>query len=314
MDDHQYTTSCIFNDVQCYLTNTGGSKKHVKESVDFTDGHAIELTTSLSSKSDNESGAERSKSRVNSLRNSFVVNSTNTSLALMAQYSDISALFDMNLRNNLNIMPKLVHYVRSVFLEIVKANYWYDIQRGVLPRLSYAATYLLYTVEVGLDKVEEEGEFGTADWRVLFESVCRMPFYLRAWSYCEQMFAASKFRLDCGLSPYFLSKREAMVEKRNVYMLTSFISAHELAQNKLHEFLMIDTIGNHIITTISIFLYIMNHHIYLSYLFIFLYHIYLSIYVNLTTIGMSITERSYMAASTPEELKVICELRMDTCD
>ena len=65
----------------------------------------------------------------------------------------------MNLRSNLTIMPKLLQYVRSVFMEIVKANYWYDIQRGVLPRLSYAATYLLYTVDVGLDKIEEDYEF-----------------------------------------------------------------------------------------------------------------------------------------------------------
>ena len=64
------------------------------------------------------------------------------------------------------------------------------------------------------------------DWRVLYETLCRMPFYLRAWAYFEQV---NRFKL-VGLSGYFLAKNEARIEKRNVYMLTSFIAAHELAQ------------------------------------------------------------------------------------
>jgi len=234
------------------MYNAGRTSKDMIDSVDYPEGKtAIELTSSLSFRSDDDQHGLKQRrgtiTKVTTGRDSFIEHSNNTSVALMAQFNDVSALFDMNIRNNLNIMPKLIQYVRSVFLEIVKANYWYDIQRGVLPRLSYAATYLLCTVDVGLDKLdieEEEVEFGTADWRVLFSTVCRMPLYLRVWSYLEQMmYSGGRYRIDCGLSVYFLSKHEAMVEKRNVYMLTSFIAAHELAQNKLHEFLLIDTIG-----------------------------------------------------------------------
>jgi hypothetical protein len=236
------------------MYNAGRPSKEMIDSVDYPEGKAaIELTSSLSVRSDDDQHGVKLQRRGTITRvtttgmDSFIEHSNNTSVAAMAQYNDMSALFDMNIRNNLNIMPKLIQYVRSAFLEIVKANYWYDIQRGVLPRLSYAATYLLYTVDVGLDKleIEEDDEFGTADWRVLFSTVCRMPLYLRVWSYLEQMmFTGGRYRVDCGLSVYFLSKHEAMVEKRNVYMLTSFIAAHELAQNKLHEFLLIDTIGS----------------------------------------------------------------------
>lgn len=210
-------------------------RRSADHSVDYDNDRAIEMSRSLS-----YSNAPAGRGFITT-RDSFVEHSNNTSIALLSQfqYSDLSALFDMNLRSNLTIMPKLLQYVRSVFMEIVKANYWYDIQRGVLPRLSYAATYLLYTVDVGLDKIEEDCEFGTVDCRVLYETVCRMPFYLRAWAHFDQV---NRFKL-VGLSGYFLAKNEARIEKRNVYMLTSFIAAHELAQNKLHEFLMLDTIG-----------------------------------------------------------------------
>ena len=53
-------------------------------------------------------------------------------------------------------------YVRAVFLEIVRVKYWQLIEAGKLPRQSFSAQYLLYTIDVGLDYVLQPE--GAQDW------------------------------------------------------------------------------------------------------------------------------------------------------
>lgn len=111
------------------------------------------------------------------------------------QAGEIARLLSMSNRGpNPVLMPQLLAYVRAVFLEIVKVRYWHDIERGILPRLSHSATYLLYSVEVGLDQVTEQvteqdsGHNATAcgDWKVLFDKITTKPLYLKALAYWDR--------------------------------------------------------------------------------------------------------------------------------
>lgn len=104
---------------------------------------------------------------------------------------EIARLLSMSNRGpNPVLMPQLLAYVRAVFLEIVKVRYWHDIERGILPRLSHSATYLLYSVEVGLDQVTEQdsGHHVTAcgDWKVLLDKITTKPLYLKALAYWDR--------------------------------------------------------------------------------------------------------------------------------
>merc|ERR1711871_38252 len=49
----------------------------------------------------------------------------------------------------------ITQYIRTIFLEIVRVRYWHQIHEGKIPRLSFSAQFLLYTIDVGLDNVEK---------------------------------------------------------------------------------------------------------------------------------------------------------------
>lgn len=128
----------------------------------------------------------------------------------------------------------LLHYIRAIFLEIVRVKYWHYIELGKLPRLSHSAQFLLYTIEVGLDEVNQFN--GARDWNCLVNelnykanAVWLLTMWERNLPVCMTRFATS-----------LLGHLEYRREKRAVYMLTSFIEAHEHAQKKIHTFLGLD--------------------------------------------------------------------------
>ena len=65
-------------------------------------------------------------------------------------------------------------------------RYWHDIERGILPRLSHSATYLLYSVEVGLDQAEHAHHHIASDWQVLLNKITTKPLYLKALAYWDR--------------------------------------------------------------------------------------------------------------------------------
>ena len=109
---------------------------------------------------------------------------------------EIARMLSMSNRGpNPVLMPQLLAYVRAVFLEIVKVRYWHDIERGILPRLSHSATYLLYSVEVGLDQVTDQEDSSAGhhhhdtacgDWKVLHDKITTKPLYLKALAYWDR--------------------------------------------------------------------------------------------------------------------------------
>ena len=130
--------------------------------------------------------------------------------------------------------PQLLTYVRAIFLEILRVRYWHDIERGKIPRQSHSAKFLLYSVEVGVDEVEQNP--GARDWLVIHKEITEQPLSIRLLSSIDAT-------LPHTYGTYYLGKLEARREKRAVYMLNSFIDAHEHAQKKVHEFIADDEEG-----------------------------------------------------------------------
>ena len=115
-------------------------------------------------------------------------------------------------------------------------RYWHLIQTGKLPRLSHSSQYLLYSIDVDLDEVRTTS--GLQDWPCIEEYIRETPFFISVFTYLDSALC----RLDITEKfSEFVCKLEATEEKRIVYLLTSFIEAHEHAQSKIHEFLGLDS-------------------------------------------------------------------------
>jgi hypothetical protein len=150
----------------------------------------------------------------------------------MMKADDIMRLLSMAGREpGAFLVPQLLTYVRAIFLEILRVRYWHDIERGKIPRQSHSAKFLLYSVEVGVDEVEQDP--GARDWIVIHKEITVQPLSIRMLSYLDAT-------LPGTYGTYYLGKLEARREKRAVYMLHSFIDAHEHAQKKVHEFIADD--------------------------------------------------------------------------
>eukprot|EP01035_Chromulina_nebulosa_P025597 gene25597-33423_t len=134
------------------------------------------------------------------------------------EYEQFSRMMSLSNRGqHLIVIPQLLGYVRAIFLEI-------------LPRLSFSAQFLLYTIDVGIDNVNEEG--GAPDWLCLASELGSSRPLISTLEYIEANLPHCFPKLVAGL----VGKLEARWEKRSVYMLTSFIEAHTHAQKKIHSF------------------------------------------------------------------------------
>ncbi|RYH31987.1 hypothetical protein EON65_01610 [archaeon] len=114
-------------------------------------------------------------------------------------------------------------------------KYWHFIEEGQLPRLSFSAQYLLYSVDVALDQVCEEG--GARDWVCIEEELDSVPLGIQ----CLRHYIACFPIHVTQMSSTTLGFLEARQEKRQVYILSAFIEAHEHAQKKIHSFLGLDS-------------------------------------------------------------------------
>jgi hypothetical protein len=120
-----------------------------------------------------------------------------------------------------------LNYHRTVFLEIVRARYWKDIDSGRLPRNSLSARFLLHSIDVGLDNIAAATELKDWDW--IEKNLYRQPWFLWLLAYVGSW-------LNSATIAEYLVYFEARWKKRVVYVLTSFIDAHVHAQSKLAEY------------------------------------------------------------------------------
>jgi hypothetical protein len=132
------------------------------------------------------------------------------------------------------IMPQLLAYVRSTFLSMVRVHYWHDIEQGKLPRKSKSGKFLLYSIEVGLDEVNQEA--GGRDWACVEEKLDKVPGEVKLLTWLEERLPDNWFTYGSR----YLNKLECTREERTVYILTSFVAAHENAQRKIHGYLRVE--------------------------------------------------------------------------
>lgn len=132
------------------------------------------------------------------------------------------------------LIDELMQYVRSIFLEIVRVKYWHFIEEGQLPRLSFSAQYLLYSIDVALDQVADGG---ARDWLCIETELNSVPLGIQALRYYINCCPIHITKLSANTLGFL----EARQEKREVYILSAFIEAHEHAQKKIHSFLGLDS-------------------------------------------------------------------------
>lgn len=147
----------------------------------------------------------------------------------LIQAKHISQLLSAQRGPHAAVMPELLQYVRAIFLEIVKVKYWHFIDIGKLPRLSFSAQFLLYSIEMGLDKSTE----ASADWNCLEEEFAFVPYGMRMLYWYQNTCPSCLTKKSSKM----LAFMEARQEKRQYYMLSAFIEAHEHAEKKIHSFL-----------------------------------------------------------------------------
>ena len=116
-----------------------------------------------------------------------------------------------------------MEYVRTVFLNIVRMEYWASIEAGRLLRDARYTSALLYSIDKALDRVQETG---LRDWECLCMEMNPLKITLLALDVLERCGAAS-------LKAIYLRR----FDEQRVYMLTNFIDAHETAQRKIGAFL-----------------------------------------------------------------------------
>ena len=157
------------------------------------------------------------------------------------------------------LMPELLAFVRTLFLEIVRTVYWAQIDSAKLPRTSFAVRFLLYSVDVGLDSVGEvltasstptstAGGSNTAaasranshpdgfDFAPILSEINSEPVVITALKALEALGLVDRLGLNCVTRT--IAQHEARRNKRNVYMLSAFIEAHREAAAKLQSYLI----------------------------------------------------------------------------
>lgn len=96
-----------------------------------------------------------SLSRADWLKSDSDISTTDRSINFFISKSDV-----VMMQPNMNYIQKdLCVYVRSIFLEIVRVQYWKQIECGKLPREGYATETMLYSIEYALDRVDEVFKF-----------------------------------------------------------------------------------------------------------------------------------------------------------
>jgi hypothetical protein len=136
------------------------------------------------------------------------------------------------------VLPDLLSYVRTVFLSIVRVEYWHRIEDGSLPREAPATQSLLYSIDNAMDRVHKPN---LRDWKWLKNEMQPMKIVEKLTSCLE-----SRTDVDAKIHG-FSDVMKSLDEEFKVYVLTTFIECHETAQRKIYGFVgkeMLDALEN----------------------------------------------------------------------
>jgi len=117
--------------------------------------------------------------------------------------------------------------IRKMFLDLVKVQYWKDINSGVLSRNSSNGRYLIYTVDVEEETLDSHIGLRSVDLIIAKtdfskDAVCSALNYL-----------TNKFDIFDSMFGGYLHSRRCNLIKNRVVMLNSFNSAFTQAENQL---------------------------------------------------------------------------------
>lgn len=92
--------------------------------------------------------------------------------------------------------------------------------------------FLLYTIDVGMDNLRHESCM--QDWECIERHCKRVSTFRKILKVIYDLLPRSRF---LSFIPRQIGKLDARHEKRCVYILTSFIEAHQYADKKLHAYI-----------------------------------------------------------------------------
>lgn len=118
-------------------------------------------------------------------------------------------------------------YCRHMFLTCLRAQYWKSINDGKIPRSDKVAQCLLYSVEHSIHNTSEP----LSDWSIVNLELAS-PLW---WDTLDKYF----FQITPTWFPmhYFSLTESAKHTYDRIYILINFISAHEISQHEIFEFL-----------------------------------------------------------------------------
>ena len=138
--------------------------------------------------------------------------------------------YQVVLRDNSKIDTMLLSYVRSTFLETVRARYWDSIHSAKLGTQSFSAQLLLYSIDKAMDLIHDP-KSTLGDWECIERNLGGLKSLYNLAVRVDNI--SSYFNHFPGWSGYV----DALTERRAIYVLSNFIDGHMHAQNLIHTFL-----------------------------------------------------------------------------
>lgn len=123
--------------------------------------------------------------------------------------------------------PQMLINVREVFMCVVRADYWEQIEHHELPHDSDAALSLITSTDVAMDHVHEK----LNDWETLKEACVPPKNMLKFLKWLDKVLPDSMDWDDAILRHTVFARQES-----SVYITKAFIHAHETAQKKVAAF------------------------------------------------------------------------------
>ena len=132
---------------------------------------------------------------------------------------DASIVSDLHMKN-----------LRKTFLEIIRSYYWRLMEDGYLPRKNIAFTVLLYSIEFAM----EHSGSSLRDWDIIenFLSIYSSPLLMDVARVMDYIISSVSFG---KIQTHFQDTLEWSISDTQIYVLTSFVRAHENAQDIIPE-------------------------------------------------------------------------------
>ena len=124
-------------------------------------------------------------------------------------------------------LPALMARIRRAFLEVVRVSYKHQINSGKLPRNASCVLVLLNSVEAALEHVNTPGMF---DWTIIEQKY-------RRYLLTEEEESERGFGMEREARDRFAQQMRDYRDAQVIYLLTSFIEAHNYAQKRIPNYL-----------------------------------------------------------------------------